>query len=401
MRSIILILILGAMACDRQEFGGRESGGVLLPGAETPDRGNNNEDLDEQNNAVNNDGGEFPAPPELGAYLGKSLINEASVLGFKTLGSHQNNVLYSPYSTAQKAAALRALNSGDTSYGYALQEVDASLHADSTMFFKTSIWIHETLTLPNASLLIEMGYEARLVDFKQAESARQQINNFYREASAGDVTVALSSPLSPDTEIGLVDVSFFQDTWAQPFDANRTTASSFFGFDTEFEIQMMEVEGSFRVQRTEAYDAVILPYEAGASLTLIVPKEGEFDSVQALLGPTFLDAIEQRSGSEYLLINLPKMELDIRSDELASEELGAWLVGEPDYFLSSAQRASISFDETMTIAQNQGDPEDPVFGTPPTDSRVIEALRVDRPFFFAIRNADQIPILQGQITRID
>jgi len=397
MRTLILILILifGAIACDRQEFGGRDSGGILEPPK------NSSPDPVGGNNSDNNFDDGSPGPPQLGGFFGVALINEASALGFETLGSHRSNVLYSPYSTAQKAAALRALNDGDTSYGYALKELDSEIEGTSTMFFKASVWIHESVTPANASLLVEMGVEARLVDFKQAETARQRINNYYREVSAGKVTVALSSPLSPDTEIGLVDVSFFQDSWAQPFDANRTAPSRFFGFNSEFEVQMMEVEGSFQVQRTEAFDAVILPYEGGATLTVIVPKDGEFDSVQALLGPTFLDSVAQRSTTEFVQINLPKIDLDIRSNELASAELGDWLAGEPNFNLSSAQRASISFDESMTIAQNESAPEDPSFGTPPADNRVVESIRVDRPFFFAIRDARQIPVLQGQIARID
>ena len=404
MRYLLIIALLGLVGCDRGEFGGRKAGGEYMP--QEPNTGGNN-DSDQNNSAPvqpgdnygeNNDSGlnnEAPPVGEPAPDLGVWLVDAASEAGFAELGSHRDNVIYSPFSTAQKLAAASVLNNQGTQDAENMLELAASLQ-DPTLFFETSVWFQTGLRSQDADRLAGL-VAIRTVDFTQQESARQQINNYYRDVSSGLVTTALSSPLAAETQVGLVDVSFFSDTWTQPFDQSRTASATFAGFTGNSEVQMMEVEGTFVNHQTDAWKTVILPYSSGAKLFVIIPEDGEFDNVQPLLSPSFLAAEEGRASAEYLMVRLPKVELDQRINEEAYAELSSQFQSELGE-VSTAQRATLSFSEMHTVATSETDAGDPGVGETPPSNDLLMSVDANRPFFWAIRAADERTVLmQGQV----
>ncbi len=404
MRYLLPILILFAVACDRSEFGGRKSGEVFEPSlnnnAENPDEGS------EQNNV---DG----APP-LGVgdvSLVTGVVQEVSKRHMAELGSHRTNVVFSPYAASKKLLVtaylmdasqqdelLQRLGTWDdvTSLNEGLMTLDADLHADPSMFFQTSIWLGpDTEFRQSAESLVRLGHSVRSVDFMDAESARQQINNYYRTLSEGSVSVALPSPLARDTEVGLVDVSFFEDAWSQPFDTTLTAPAPFVGQEATVNVDTMTTEGTFLVQRTDAYDAIVLPYQGGASLTLVVPHQGSFDDVSDLLSPSFFDAVVSRAQAEFVLLRLPKVDIELSQDERLAPGITE-LYGASVPKLANHQRASLRFTESTTTATVPQDGLPNSTGSPEVRNDIFE---VNRPFFFVLRDTNaQIPVLQGQVT---
>jgi serine protease inhibitor len=404
MRYLLPILLIFAVACDRSEFGGRKSGEVLAPSF------NNFEENPDEGSEQNNVDGEPPLGVGDVSQV-TQVVQEVSRRHFAELGSHRTNVIFSPYAASKKLLATAYLLEAEAqmelleklgtwedvaSLNAGFVDLDENLHVDPAMFFQSSIWVDESTDFQGPiGDLVQLGHVVRSVDFADVESARQQINNYYRALSEGVVSVALPSPLDRETEVGLVDVSFFEDMWTQPFDASLTAPAVFAGFETTINVPTMRTDGSFLVQRTPAYDAIILPYQGGSNLILVVPHDGSFDEVSDLVSPSFLDAVVNRAQAEFVSVRLPKVDIQLNQDERLAPGI-AELYGESVLGLANHQRASLRFTETTTTATVPQDGLPNASGEPEVRNDLFE---VNRPFFFAIRETNaQLVVLQGQVT---
>uniref|UniRef100_A0A7S4LET1 Serpin domain-containing protein n=1 Tax=Eutreptiella gymnastica TaxID=73025 RepID=A0A7S4LET1_9EUGL len=121
-----------------------------------------------------------------------------------------------------------------------------------------------------------------MVDFANTAKARRTINGWLEGKTRSrikDVTscVGPSSPLDSSTRLVLVNALYFKGDWAQRFPAASTKPETFHLLDKrEALVQMMHLEGQFRVASIQRLDSQILelPFKGGRlSLIIILPNE--------------------------------------------------------------------------------------------------------------------------------
>jgi serpin B len=156
---------------------------------------------------------------------------------------------------------------------------------------------HLTLRAPNAmwvqsGLPLEPGFTAavagaaavtvRDADFRRAaEQARQEINQFIADQTAGRISDLLSpGVVSATTSLVLASAVYLKAAWAHPFPASATQDAAFYldpggrnpgrpDPGTQVTVPTMRVRARLRYLRADGYQAVELPY-AGGRLGMVI-----------------------------------------------------------------------------------------------------------------------------------
>ena len=117
--------------------------------------------------------------------------------------------------------------------------------------------------------------EARSIDFRQTEAARQTINSWVSEKTNALIPHLLPPGIPrPDTRATLVNALYFKAAWDNPFAKGQTKSGDFWLPDgTKTTVPMMHLETSLPYFENSAWQAVQLSYAQGSyAYLLMVPR---------------------------------------------------------------------------------------------------------------------------------
>lgn len=362
------------------------------------------------------------------------------------------NLIFSPYSVSLALAMTFAGARGETAsqmadvLGFSLPDDDlhaafAALTADLTERANTerseaqgggesglrianSLWGEQTFPFSTAfTAQLDDAYGAGLeqTDFVNApEQARDDINAWVAEHTEDRIQdIVPEGAITAATRLVLANAIWFYGSWLDSFDPENTADEPFNLSDgTTVDVPFMYQRENFAYAETDGMQLVELPYTAGGyAMTVILPDEGQFDSVEeALDADTLQSAINALSWTDVRLW-LPKFEFEL-STSLAQtlQALGMSDALDPDLADFSGMveeradttetiaigevlhKAFIAIDEEGTEAAAATVVMMPTSAAPQDEEEPVE-LRVDRPFLFAIRDTTTGTVLfLGRVT---
>ncbi len=374
--------------------------------------------------------------PVAGAAPATALVAGNTAFAFATYdqlrGTTDGNLLFSPYSISEALAMTWAGAAGETATQMAnalsftlgqpaLHEAFHALDADlttrgsgseepaRTLRIANALWGEQTYPFSDTyNDEIERYYGAGLqrTDFINApEDARGQVNDWVAEHTEDRIqNIVPEGVITSITRLVLANAISFYGPWQSQFEPDATSDDTFHLLDGgTVTVPFMFQQEHLPYASGDGYQAIELPYDgSGFALTVILPDEGQFETVEAELDAgTLATAVDQLAYTEVLLY-LPKFEFDFGASVADTlQALGMTDAFNPDaadftgmvegtpaepLFISDVlHKAFISVDEngteaaaaTVVIGVGAGAPTQ----EPPE-------VRIDRPFLFAIRDTD-------------
>ncbi|OQW94474.1 MAG: hypothetical protein BWK79_05820 [Beggiatoa sp. IS2] len=340
--------------------------------------------------------------------------------------STQGNLVISPYSISSALSMTYAGAKGETEKQMAQvlhYTVGANIHPIFSNLQKSltannengvyqlqianALWYEESLfstkTATDYADLLEKNYSARLhsVKFKNVESARQEINNWTADETEHKIKDLLKpGALSANTKLVLTNALYFLGSWQSPFEESNTKELPFImALGKTEQVLTMSQDKTVNYWDTADFQAVELPYKKGnLSMAIVLPKEGKKLGINAFLGS--MDKPEK----QFVKIFLPKFKVETEF------QLGDALqkLGMVDAF--DASKANFSgingskndlaiaavVHKTFVDVNEKG--TEAAAATAVVMARGIQLppkveFRVDRPFFFLIKDNDSGTIL--------
>jgi serpin B len=242
-------------------------------------------------------------------------------------------------------------------------------------------------------------FDARVegLDFGDPRAA-DHINEWVRDATEDRIDGIINPPIDAETMAFLMNAIYFKGDWTGQFDPRDTYSGPFHLANGGTEsVRFMVKEDPVGLRSSDSWTGVELPYGGGAwVMTIAMPRPGyDVDAVLADLESILDPSVEWRSGNARL--HLPRFELEwgrTLNDDLkalgmvdAFSELDADLT--PMY--AAARAVGLHVENVKQKTFMKVDEE----GTEAAAVTVVEItnscacgppeLRVDRPFFLAIR----------------
>lgn len=249
------------------------------------------------------------------------------------------------------------------------------------------------------------GSDVATIDVTQPEASRDEINGWVSDATEGLIPELLPPGfIQPSTTLVLTDAIYFKAQWQTVFGKYGAVTDQFLRLDgTTIEIEFMrDLENRGARGIGDGWVAADLPYLGGDfSMLVIVPDDGNFETVRDGLGQQFLSDVDTSIEPGPFELLLPKWEDDSNIDLLPwLTEIGAapgsYPRITPGSFLSGGVHAAdIAVDEIGTVAAaatglgfNESGPPEP---------EVV--IAADKPFLYVIRhNATGMALFAGQVT---
>ena len=269
-----------------------------------------------------------------------------------------------------------------------------------------SIWYRQRIVF-NPDFLernrMFFGAEVAALDFSSPQAAGT-INEWVDTNTNGKIEKIVDR-INPQTLLFLINAIYFKGNWQDEFDSSRTRQGIFHLTDgSEKRVQMMRREGEYPYFRGEHFEATSLPYGDGRmSMYIFLPNHDSNLNrfLRNLDAGNWEGWISQFQNRRHELI-LPrfKLEYEVRLNE-ALEALGMGIafgggadfsgMG-PNLFISEVRH------KTFVEVNEEGTEAAAVTAVVGVKS-LPPAFRVDRPFFFAIYDADTETILfMGTVT---
>ncbi len=252
----------------------------------------------------------------------------------------------------------------------------------------------------------------RLLDFVAAADASRVVINDWVELQTEDRIQDLlpEGSITTDTRMVLVNAVYFNAAWLSQFEPEMTQDGAFNTLSGQtVQVPMMRQTASFGQVDGEGFIAVDLLYDGEElSMLLIVPDEGQFETIEAGLTAEQISGILTRLTPQRVDLTMPKWTLE--PDGISLSQMLATL-GMPDAFSPMAadfsgmdeghadlhisdvvHKAFVSVDEAGTEAAAATAVIIGVTSLPPS-------LTIDRPFIYLIRDVETKTILfMGRVT---
>ena len=299
------------------------------------------------------------------------------------------------------------------------------------------MWVQSGLPLEpgfTAAVAAAAAVAVRDADFRRAaEQARQEINQFIAEQTAGKISDLLSpGVVSAATSLVLASAVYLKAAWAHPFPAAATQDAAFYlglgqpdggqpdpgqpdpgqpGPGTQVTVPTMRLRARLRYLRGDGYQAVELPY-AGARLGMVIvlpdPASGPGDPHPADAGPGSL-----RAGLAPRQVSLALPRFKVTSGFALRPVLAA--LGMPLAFTDEADFSGITTAQRLRIDEvvHQAYIDVNEAGTEAAAATAVVMtasarlmkpelpveMIVDRPFRFAITDLRSgLPLFLGRVT---
>ncbi|MBN2030304.1 serpin family protein [bacterium] len=277
-----------------------------------------------------------------------------------------------------------------------------------------SIWYRDTFPVEESFIDINKAYfdaEVSDLDFS-SPSAPDVINNWVGQKTHGKIEEIINQ-IDPLVVMYLINAIYFNGTWQFEFDEEETQDDVFNRPDhSQVACRMMEQENDFDYFENADFQAVDLPYGNGQfSMTIFLPKSGQ--SVDDLIAElswakwiTWMNQFRRTRGSLYL----PKFTIEYKAllnDCLSDMGMGVAFDPEHADFTKINRNGDLYISKVLHKTYVEVDEE----GTEASAVTAVEisltsiggsegfVMRVDRPFFFVIReDHSQTLLFMGKVT---
>ncbi|MCP4107501.1 MAG: serpin family protein [Desulfobacteraceae bacterium] len=272
-----------------------------------------------------------------------------------------------------------------------------------------SLWGQEGYPFLNSFLdmtAANYGSGMTFLDFaRHPEPSRTCINKWvYYNTETRIEDLIPKGEISSSTVLVLVNAIYFNAAWRSPFSEKSTHDGTFYLPDSsEVTTPLMWQEMKFGYTEGENYQATELPYDGEElSMTVLLPKEGQFEAFEKTLTSERLDAIIENMETQDVYLTLPKFSFE--SDSLSLKDTFTQM-GMEDPFIGSADfsgidgspglRISNIFHKAFVAVDEAGTEAAAATGVGVDTSLpdVIYDFKVNRPFIFFIRDIDTGAIL--------
>jgi serpin B len=250
----------------------------------------------------------------------------------------------------------------------------------------------------------------RKVDFSDPEPVRMAINRWVSQQTRDTVNELIPmGAIDESTQYVLVNSLYFNAWWLDPFSLGATADEAFhrLGGDS-VTVPTMHAQRTVAHAENDDFAAIELPF-AGRQLrfTIVLPREGKFESVRAQLGIERLDQLQGELSEKFIKLNVPKAKFvagtyDFR-ESLETLGMKAAFTDRADFTGLAANspslakvlhKAFIEIDEqgteasaaTAVIAAGGSAPAVPMI-----------SFIADRPFLFFVRDASGAIVFSGHI----
>ena len=270
-----------------------------------------------------------------------------------------------------------------------------------------SIWSRQGVDF-NANFLGRnrafFGAEVASVDFSALE-ATEIINEWVNTNTNGKIEKIVDR-INPQTLLFLINAIYFKGNWQDEFDKSTTRPGIFhLPNGSEKQVQMMRREGVYSYFRGENFEATSLPYgdgRLGMYIFLPNPDSNLNEFLGDLNAENWEHWISQFGNRGHDMI-LPRFKLEyevtlndtlkaLGMDIAFSSNANFSGMGPPDLFISEVKHKTF-------VEVNEEGTEAAAVTAVGTTASVPPVFRVDRPFFFAICDAETRTILfMGTVT---
>jgi serine protease inhibitor len=249
------------------------------------------------------------------------------------------------------------------------------------------------------------------LDFS-APSAVPAINDWVKQSTNGKIDAIVDGPIEPDIVMYLINAIYFNGSWTKRFEKAQTRSELFNTVDgTTAPIMMMRRTGEVRVAQTADAQVIDLAYGGDAyAMTILLPRTGKAirDVVAGLTAESWQAAVANVSTTSVEL-QLPKFtmkwEAKLNSPLQALGMQRAFAPGGADFTRMSQPRGKDLYisavkQKSFVDVHEEGTEAAAVTSVEIGVTSAPAAIRVDRPFVFAIRERLSGTILfVGKIVR--
>lgn len=267
-----------------------------------------------------------------------------------------------------------------------------------------SLWVKEGWKLaPAFTEAAKANYQAEVkaVPFGKEPKASGAINDWVKKETRGKIPSVLERT-TEDDRLYLINALYFKGAWQKPFEKSATREEPFRRLNgSQVQVQMMHQSSRYRYLRGDGFQAAALPFGEGRlSLYLFRPDDGvDLPSFMARLTPEVWEGWMAQFSSTPGEIALPRFELSSGADlKTPLQRLGMVLpfterADLSGLFEGPSERLAIStvFQKTFLAIKEEGAEAAAVtvVGVTTTSAPAPQErfeLRLDRPFFLAIRD---------------
>lgn len=280
--------------------------------------------------------------------------------------------------------------------------IDLLRSIDKTVDFRiaNSIWYRSTFGSAIAPVFLadtKASFDAQVsaLDFK-SPSAPATINTWVKSSTNGKIDKIIDR--IPDNMVMyLINAIYFKGAWRDPFDPKQTANAGFVAPGGQrLQVPTMTRKGKYRAALVGGTQVVELPYGGDAFvMTIAMPAEGtSINTFVSDLTPTSWQTLTATLGASSNDLYLPKFKLEW-SDKL-NDELQAMGMRQPfveggadftrlspsigrDLFISEVKQ------KTFVDVNEEGTEAAAVTSVGIGVTSLPVAIRIDRPFVFAIR----------------
>lgn len=353
--------------------------------------------------------------------LAAKLNNQLAFDLYREMRDGDGNKFFSPISISTALALTLAAAGGETKQQIAgvlhLESPEAQYHTGlgglvrrlnakqtNTLTLANRLWVQRGFQFEPAFLHLARdayGSELGETDFVDPNYARQSINSWVEQATAGHIRELIPTGLLTD-EVRLVFTSaiYFKGTWKYRFVPTSTQPLDFhLAADRSVKLPTMQQTGAFRYADTEHVKLLDLPY-VGEQLSMIIllPKkrDGLADLENKLTLPEVQKLITQIHDEDEVEIRLPKFKFTAQTglkEILSSLGMPLAFGNEADFSQLTNQKAQKLFDflhEAYVDVNEEGTEAAAVTGFiggdlpgPVPQTRYFHA---DHPFLFLIQD---------------
>jgi serine protease inhibitor len=322
-----------------------------------------------------------------------SPLSISMALGMTLNGAHGET-----YEAMRSTLALNGLTQEEINDSYrTLIDLLESLDPQVTFEIANSIWHRPELAVrPEFIEANRRSFDAEVegLDFDRAD-AKDRINAWV-SAKTHEKIPTIIDEIPRDAVMYLINALYFKGSWATEFDPDATIQADFTRLDGATEpVRLMNRTGEFKYYEDATLQAVDLPYGFDRfTMTVLLPREGvDINSVVASLDNDAWTRITSRLGTAEGTVHLPRLKL------AWEESLGDWLerMGMSIAFSTRADFTGIDPKGEIMISdvRHKTFVEINEEGTEAAAVTSVEmkttslprefAMRMDRPFIFAIR----------------
>ena len=329
------------------------------------------------------------------------------------LGMTLHGAAGTTYDAMAKTLELRGMSIEEINKSYqSLMKLLTTLDPKVIFEIANSIWYREGFHVEQEFIDVNREYFDALVralNFDDPKSV-DIINNWASEKTHGLIEEVIDE-IDGATIMFLINALYFKGTWLYEFDPDKTKPAPFYLADgSQTEVQMMSQLSEYHYYANEQFQGIDLPYgDEKFSMTVFLPRPGiNIDGLISQINNQSWSSWINGFPEEKLKVNLymPRFTIEYEKklkDVLTS--LGMGIAFDPSAdFTNINKLGGIWIDDVTHFTYVNVDEE----GTEAAAVTVVEiirstsggppVMRIDRPFFFVIReNHNDTILFMGKV----